>query len=108
MKKLATAGLLAAALIAPSLVSAHPLWVLPSHFTVSKQEGDWVTFDVTASHGTFVFDKPASVEGAYVVMPNGEQKSLKTYCAVSVVQCSISSLLKKVHTKWLTHLNLHT
>ncbi|MGL6259806.1 DUF4198 domain-containing protein [Vibrio sp. WXL103] len=70
MKKITT-GLLAAALIVPSLVSAHPLWILPSHFTVSKDDGDWVTFDVTASHGTFVFDKAASAHGATIVMPDG-------------------------------------
>ena len=55
-------------------VHAHPRWVLPSHFTVSKEGGDWLTFDVTASHGTFVFDKPASSEQALIIMPDGRSE----------------------------------
>ncbi len=64
-------GLLAAAILAPAIATAHPLWLLPSHFTVSKAEGDWVTVDVTASHGTFVVDKPASAHNARIIMPDG-------------------------------------
>ncbi|RJG47751.1 DUF4198 domain-containing protein [Motilimonas pumila] len=63
-----------ACVLLPSMASAHPSWVLPSHFSVSKQEGDWITFDVTASHGTFVADKPASAEGTYVLMPDGRKE----------------------------------
>ncbi|USD67111.1 DUF4198 domain-containing protein [Vibrio sp. SCSIO 43136] len=55
-----------------TVVEAHPRWILPSHFQVSKQDGDWLTFDVTASHGTFVFDKPASADSARIKLPNGE------------------------------------
>jgi uncharacterized GH25 family protein len=58
-----------------SVANAHPRWILPSHFTVSKEGGDWLTFDVTASHGTFVFDKPAGSESATVVMPDGRNES---------------------------------
>ncbi|MCA2442104.1 MULTISPECIES: DUF4198 domain-containing protein, partial [Vibrio] len=36
--------------------------------------GDWLTFDVTASHGTFVFDKPAGSEQAFVIMPDGRSE----------------------------------
>jgi uncharacterized GH25 family protein len=57
-----------------SVANAHPRWILPSHFTVSKEGGDWLTFDVTASHGTFVFDKPAGSESANVVMPDGRSE----------------------------------
>lgn len=57
-----------------SVASAHPRWVLPSQFTVSKAGGEWVTFDVTASHGTFVMDKPAGSETARIVMPDGRQE----------------------------------
>lgn len=57
-----------------SLANAHPRWVLPSHFTISKEGGDWLSFDVTASHGTFVFDKPAGSETAQVVMPDGRKE----------------------------------
>ncbi|MFA0521770.1 DUF4198 domain-containing protein, partial [Vibrio sp. 10N.222.55.E8] len=41
---------------------------------VSKEGGDWLTFDVTASHGTFVFDKPAGSENAQVIMPDGRSE----------------------------------
>ncbi|MGR5062790.1 DUF4198 domain-containing protein [Photobacterium sp. DNB22_13_2] len=69
------AATVACALLAGMAVSAtanaHPRWILPSHFTVSKEGGDWLTFDVTASHGTFVFDKPAGSETGQIVMPDG-------------------------------------
>ena len=69
------AATIACALVAGMAVSAtanaHPRWILPSHFTVSKEGGDWLTFDVTASHGTFVFDKPAGSETGQIVMPDG-------------------------------------
>ena len=57
-----------------SVANAHPRWVLPSHFTISKEGGDWLTFDVTASHGTFVMDKPAGSETAQIIMPDGRQE----------------------------------
>ncbi|OEE69580.1 DUF4198 domain-containing protein, partial [Vibrio genomosp. F6] len=59
---------------AATTANAHPRWVLPSHFTVSKEGGDWLTFDVTASHGSFVFDKPAGSESAQVIMPDGRKE----------------------------------
>ena len=57
-----------------SVANAHPRWVLPSHFTISKEGGDWLTFDVTASHGTFVMDKPAGSETAQIIMPDGRKE----------------------------------
>ncbi|MEZ9565137.1 DUF4198 domain-containing protein [Vibrio artabrorum] len=74
MKVLALAGVVAFGLAATTTAQAHPRWVLPSHFTVSKEGGDWLTFDVTASHGTFVFDKPAGSENAQVIMPDGRSE----------------------------------
>ena len=70
IKALALAGVMAFGLAATTTAQAHPRWILPSHFTVSKEGGDWLTFDVTASHGTFVFDKPAGSENAHVIMPD--------------------------------------
>ncbi len=61
-------------LTAAVAANAHPRWLLPSHFTVSKEGGDWLTFDLTASHGTFVFDKPAGSESAQVIMPDGRSE----------------------------------
>ncbi|WP_045499612.1 DUF4198 domain-containing protein [Vibrio hyugaensis] len=74
MKAVALASVMAMGLAAATTAQAHPRWVLPSHFTVSKEGGDWLTFDVTASHGTFVFDKPAGSEQAFVVMPDGRSE----------------------------------
>ncbi|WP_440889587.1 DUF4198 domain-containing protein [Vibrio sp. WZ-1] len=74
MKAVALASVMAMSLAAATTAQAHPRWVLPSHFTVSKEGGDWLTFDVTASHGTFVFDKPAGSEQALVIMPDGRSE----------------------------------
>ncbi|MFH4858857.1 DUF4198 domain-containing protein [Vibrio diabolicus] len=74
MKAVALASVMAMGLAATTTAQAHPRWVLPSHFTVSKEGGDWLTFDVTASHGTFVFDKPAGSDQAFVVMPDGRSE----------------------------------
>lgn len=74
MKAVALASVMAMGLAAATAAQAHPRWVLPSHFTVSKEGGDWLTFDVTASHGTFVFDKPAGSEQAFVIMPDGRSE----------------------------------
>lgn len=75
MNKTIKAAVMASTVLMGGVVAthaqAHPRWILPSHFTVSKEGGDWLTFDVTASHGTFVFDKPASAEATYVLLPDG-------------------------------------
>ncbi|WP_038174869.1 MULTISPECIES: DUF4198 domain-containing protein [Vibrio] len=74
IKAVALASVMAIGFATATTVQAHPRWVLPSHFTVSKEGGDWLTFDVTASHGTFVFDKPAGSEQAFVMMPDGRSE----------------------------------
>ncbi|HHX8653383.1 TPA: DUF4198 domain-containing protein [Vibrio diabolicus] len=74
IKAVALASVMAMGLATTTTAQAHPRWVLPSHFTVSKEGGDWLTFDVTASHGTFVFDKPAGSDQAFVVMPDGRSE----------------------------------
>ncbi|MCD9475256.1 DUF4198 domain-containing protein [Photobacterium phosphoreum] len=71
MKAFSLACAVIAGLAVSASANAHPRWVLPSHFTVSKEGGDWLSFDVTASHGTFIYDKPASTETAEVIMPDG-------------------------------------
>lgn len=73
-KALTIACTMAVGLLSSISANAHPRWILPSHFTVSKEGGDWLTFDVTASHGTFVFDKPAGSDFAYVIMPDGRSE----------------------------------
>ncbi|MEI6897888.1 MAG: DUF4198 domain-containing protein [Psychromonas sp.] len=63
-----------AGLVFSNIANAHTGWILPSHFSISKEGGDWLTFDVTAANATFVFDKPASADMARVVMPDGRQE----------------------------------
>lgn len=70
-KAASLACVIVAGLAVSASANAHPRWILPSHFTVSKEGGDWLTFDVTASHGTFVFDKPAGAETGEIIMPDG-------------------------------------
>lgn len=68
--------LLGAALVLglAATAQAHPLWILPSHFTLSNAEGEWVTVDATAAHATFAFDKPTSADLAHVIMPDGRSE----------------------------------
>lgn len=68
---LAVACSMIAGLAFSTIANAHTRWVLPSQFTISKEGGDWLTFDVTAANSTFVFDKPASAETAQVTLPDG-------------------------------------
>lgn len=63
-----------AGLVFVNVANAHTRWILPSHFTISKEGGEWVTFDVTAGNATFAFDKPAGAETAQVTMPDGRQE----------------------------------
>lgn len=59
MKKIAT---LIASMLVSTSVSAHTLYILPSHFTVSK-ENSWITVDVTAANRTFEADKGINLGG---------------------------------------------
>ena len=74
LNSLAIVCTVAAGFMLSTVANAHPRWILPSHFTISKEGGDWLTFDVTASHGTFVMDKPAGSESATIVMPDGHKE----------------------------------
>lgn len=55
---------------------SHPRWILPSHFTFSKEQGEWAAFDISGADTAFIFDKPASssVLTARVIEPSGECK----------------------------------
>ncbi|EMK6924082.1 DUF4198 domain-containing protein [Vibrio alginolyticus] len=98
MKAVALASVMAMGLAVTTTAQAHPRWVLPSHFTVSKEGGDWLTFDVTASHGTFVFDKPAGSDQAFVVMPDGRSE-----CPNFVVRGKRRSMFDFFFTEEGTH-----
>jgi uncharacterized GH25 family protein len=58
---------------------AHPVWVKPSMFTVSTNEGEWVAFDVSASHTVFAYDKPLPLEELRIFSPDGDSNYLGSY-----------------------------
>lgn len=71
MKKLALASLL----LATTAVSAHTLFILPSHFVASKT-GTWVSADVSAGNMTFAVDKGVSPDNVRLVNPQGQVESI--------------------------------
>ncbi|WP_337841840.1 DUF4198 domain-containing protein [Rheinheimera sp.] len=71
MKKLALASLL----LASTAVSAHTLWLVPSHFVLSKT-GSWVSADLSAANMTFVADKGVSPDHVRLVNPQGQVETI--------------------------------
>ncbi|WP_415900888.1 DUF4198 domain-containing protein [Neptuniibacter sp. QD48_11] len=73
--------LLASALGVSAVAQAHPLWILPSEFTVSTEEGqgEWITADVSASHTVFGFDKGVPLDHFLVFSPDGDRNALGSY-----------------------------
>ncbi|NHI01038.1 hypothetical protein OJHNALOF_02072 [Oceanimonas sp. MB9] len=72
------ASIAALALLAGS-VSAHPLWMLPSEFSLSVEEAKWITVDATASHGVFSFDKPVGLDYVTIYNPANEPGRIGSY-----------------------------
>jgi uncharacterized GH25 family protein len=64
---------------ASASVQAHPMWILPSEFSISGDASQWLTFDVTASHAVFGFDKGVSADNIKVTSPDGDQNSLGSF-----------------------------
>lgn len=62
----------AGALILATQASAHNRWILPSHFSLSNDKGEWVMVDVTASNETFNVDKPMGAERLKIKGPDGK------------------------------------
>lgn len=60
------------ALLLVAQASAHNRWILPSHFNLSNDKGEWVVVDVTASNETFNVDKPLGAESMKITGPNGK------------------------------------
>ncbi|MCV6610388.1 MAG: DUF4198 domain-containing protein [Amphritea sp.] len=58
---------------------AHPLWVLPGEFVVSGDESSWVTFDVSASHTVFGYDKGVGLQNVQVFSPDGDRNPLGSF-----------------------------
>lgn len=79
-KAIHTALCLAGLLVAGA-AQAHPLWILPHEFSVSTEtdKGEWVTFDVSASHTVFGFDKGVPLDSIRVYSPDGDQNRLGSY-----------------------------
>lgn len=71
------AGLIGAA----GLVHAHPVWIMPSEFSLSteKDQGEWITVDVTASHTYFGYDKSVALDSFFVLAPDGDRSSIGSY-----------------------------
>lgn len=63
------------------LSQAHPLWILPSEFSVSTEEGEgeWVTVDVSASHTFFGFDKGVPLDHFLIHSPDGDRNAIGSY-----------------------------
>jgi uncharacterized GH25 family protein len=78
VKKMAGAAAITMALASAGAV-AHPLWMLPSEFNLSTDEGHWITVDATASHGVFSFDKPISLNSVTIYRPAGERQRMGSY-----------------------------
>ena len=62
----------AGALILAAQASAHNRWILPSHFSLSNDKGEWVMVDITASNETFNVDKPMGADRLKITGPDGK------------------------------------
>lgn len=63
----------AVALLMIGQASAHNRWILPSHFNLSNDKGEWVMADITASNETFNVDKPMGADKLEITGPNGKR-----------------------------------
>ncbi|MGB2740889.1 MAG: DUF4198 domain-containing protein [Cognaticolwellia sp.] len=52
--------------------SAHSRWLLPSHFTLSSEQGEWVALDASASNEVFNIDKALSIDALSILTPSGK------------------------------------
>jgi len=53
-------------------VLAHSRWILPTHFNLSAEEGEWIMLDITASNETFNVDKAMGADLVQIVTPKGK------------------------------------
>ena len=53
--------------------SAHSRWLLPSHFTLSSEQGEWIAVDASASNEVFNVDKALSIYGMSILTPSGKK-----------------------------------
>ncbi|MGB1262502.1 MAG: DUF4198 domain-containing protein [Cognaticolwellia sp.] len=71
--KFKTSLLFCLALAVSSQASAHSRWLLPSHFTLSSEQGEWLAIDATASNELFNVDKALSIDGMSILTPSGKK-----------------------------------
>lgn len=69
-----SALLLSSLLISGSL-SAHTLWVVPSHYVLSKPDS-WIAVDASAANMTFVPDKGIGLKALKLYSPDGSVKQV--------------------------------
>lgn len=67
-------------LLLANTLLAHPMWIVPSEFSVSG-DSQWLTFTTSASNTLFAADKPLEQAGMAVVAPNGKPLELNHFFA---------------------------
>jgi uncharacterized GH25 family protein len=65
--------LLCLAVSISSQVNAHSRWLLPSHYTLSSEQGEWIALDATASNEVFNVDKALSIDPLSILTPSGKK-----------------------------------
>jgi len=56
-----------------SQANAHSRWLLPSHFSLSSEQGEWIALDATASNEVFNVDKALSIDALSILTPSGKR-----------------------------------
>jgi len=56
-----------------SQAGAHSRWLLPSHYTLSSEQGEWIALDATASNEVFNVDKALSIDPLSILTPSGKR-----------------------------------
>ncbi|MDP5141261.1 DUF4198 domain-containing protein [Rheinheimera baltica] len=70
------AVLLLSSLFLSSSLQAHTLWLVPSHYVLSKPNS-WIAVDASAANMTFVPDKGISLNALKLYSPDGSSKAIK-------------------------------
>lgn len=71
------AAVLLAGLVVSASISAHTLWLVPSHYVLSKQDS-WVSVDASAANMTFVPDKGIGLQSLKLYLPDGKVQDVSS------------------------------
>jgi uncharacterized GH25 family protein len=71
------AALVMSAVCVSASVSAHTLWLVPSHYVLSKQDS-WIAVDASAANMTFVPDKGIGLTSLKLYSPDGKAQDVTT------------------------------